>query len=476
MDEINYPVAELMDRYCFYRQKYVMMGKDFTRHINGRYTGKTVYNHLLGNIALCVFAGPSNTTFLSVDVDYKDAKVVHKVIDTMEDLGIPRDMIYVSTSGGKGYHVDIFFEESIYNWRAKVLYDLIIYFGGLNKRKVEYRPNASQAIKLPLGVHQKTGNRCWFVDRETLEPIESFEYIKTTQKIPAWVIDRVLKEGNKRRFNLLLHEAMAEELPVKSAQRTIRAPEQYQLTEPGTRHKTMIQVALSLYRNGGNYDSIHQGLEDWLLRQDQSLIKDPFEECMRDVDNITGWVMQKGRRRELGEDLTHEYTAETRIFKTDADRIITGSTKSARLMAFLFTIYCDRYEYCGIGQNKLCELLGIASKQTVVTAESDLADRKLFIKTRGGLRFTGDAYRKVTNKYRFPEEYHRSGECIKINETVTADNIYDLYIMAIATLCDGDVLKEHLTGKELEDCRLFHQAGGDANAAESSASDGSGTA
>lgn len=467
MDETNYPVVELMDRYCFYRQKYVMMGKDFTRHINGRFTGKTVYNHLLGNIALCVFAGPSNTKFLSVDVDYKDTKVVHKVVDTMEELGIPRDLIYVSTSGGKGYHVDIFFEESIYNWRAKVLYDLIIYFGGFNKNKVEYRPCAKQSIKIPLGVHQKTGNRCWFVDRETLEPIESFDYIKTTQKLPGWLIDKVIKEGNKRRFNLLLNEAIAEEQPVKPAKKSVRIPEYYQLTEPGTRHKTMIQVALSLYRNGGNYDSIHHGLEDWLLRQDQSLIKDPYEECMRDVDNITGWVMQKGRRRELGEDTTHEYTAETRIYKTDADRIITGSTKSARLMAFLFTIYCDRYEYCGVGQKKLCELLGISSKQTVVTAESDLADRKLFVKTKGGLRFTGDAYRKVTNKYRFPDDYKRSGKYYEITENVTADNIYDLYIKSIAALCDYDELAAHLTSKELEDCKHDAESGaGDAGGAD----------
>ena len=127
MSETEYPVEAVMERYCFYRQKYVMAGKGWIKHMPYRYTSKQVWEHINGGISLCVFAGPHKTKFLTFDVDMKDNDVVRRVADTLINLGIPEDAINVSLSGNKGYHMDIFFEDSVYNWKAKELYDLVIF-------------------------------------------------------------------------------------------------------------------------------------------------------------------------------------------------------------------------------------------------------------------------------------------------------------------------------------------------------------
>lgn len=458
--EEKYPVKEMLDRYGFYRQKYVMMRPEFTNHVDNPYTSKQMWEHLNGLMSLCVFAGPHNTSFLSIDVDMKDHEVVRKVINTMVELGFPRERIYVSDSGNKGYHVDVFFERSIYNWMARQMYDLIIFFGKLDKRKVEFRPTDKQAIKLPLGVHQKTGRRCWFVNPDTFEPIETFDYIATTEKIEPWRIDQILKDGNKRRFYIMLEEAKAKEADMAKTprKRRVAGASNIYIDEVGTRQQCMVEEALRLYRAGGDYDSIHRGLVDWMGLQDPAMYKDSWQECMRNIDNITGWVMRAGRRQELGDDPTHEYHTNIRIYRSDMNRILRAPTKNARLLAFLFTVFCDKYEFCGLSEKKLASLLSVQSKITVIKASDAIVEKKLFYKTKGGYRNIGNTLKPVTNKYKFPTDYQRSGEYIEINDMVTADNLYELYIRTLASMFDYKDLIMSLSKPELVDVRYIKEA------------------
>lgn len=472
-----YPVDMMMYRYAFYRQKYMIMGDNFVNWPKGKLGDRQMWEHLNGNISLCVLAGPASTLFLTFDIDLQDPEVVRKVMDVLVDLGVPREKIYVSTSGGKGYHVDLFFAGPMYNWKAKQLYDLVIYFGGLNPAKVEYRPTAGQSIKVPLGIHRKTGNRCWFLDRDTLEPIEDFDYINRTETIDVDIIEEAIKVGNRRRFDQMLADVLAEEPPEQKRTSTVakrmgnKTPASFDITEPGTRQKKMIELALYLYRHGGDFNSIYSDLEKWLMRQEPSMINDSFGECMRNARNIASWVMRKGKRQELGEDKTHDYHKNTRIFETDVKRIVQGKTKSARLLAFLITVFCDKYDFCGMGGDKLSEMTGIKSRMTIATAEKDLVDRKLFWKQAGGMKFAKSKLRKVTNKYRFPMDYDRGGEFIEIDGLVTAENIYELYIRTLAALLEEGDAKASLTAKEFKDWRMMRDA-----MAEGCDSDGGGEA
>ena len=95
----------------------------------------------------------------------------------LRSLGLPRDKAYVSFSGRKGYHVEVFFDRIVDLGSLFNLYCHVIKGGALNPEKVEFRPTPTMAIKLPLSVHGKTGNVCWFVDQATLKPIEDAAYI-----------------------------------------------------------------------------------------------------------------------------------------------------------------------------------------------------------------------------------------------------------------------------------------------------------
>ena len=159
---LKYNVSSaLLNLYCLYRQRWVcMIDPDHspypTQTIKHRFTDGDIMNHLDGKYCVCVFAGEHATKFLTFDVDLADAVVIHKLIDALADLGIPREYVYVSFSGRKGYHVDIFFKDFIYNNTAERLYWAAIEHSQLDPRKVEFRPTPRQAIKLPLGVHQAT--------------------------------------------------------------------------------------------------------------------------------------------------------------------------------------------------------------------------------------------------------------------------------------------------------------------------------
>ena len=445
---MGYPIETVMERYCFYRQKYVMAKGDIVRAMHSGYSSKQVWEHLNGNLSLCVYAGPSNTKFLTLDVDMRDPEIVHRAIATMVELGIPKEKIYVSESGNKGYHIDIFFAESIYNWKAKELYDLIIYFGGLNKRKVEYRPTATQAIKLPLGIHQRTGKRCWFVDRDTLEPIEDFRYIEATSPIDVAEIDRIIEQGNKLRFSRMISD-----MPTPGESQVSRMPRGetfIAIHEVGTRQSRMLDEALRLYRAGGDQASIERDLEIWMEKQNPALYKDTQEECRRNIVNIAKWVVRKGRRSETKKKDPVDTNHGIRIYRSDAERIISRPTKTARMLAFLITVYCDRYGECGLSQQKMGEILSIKSRRIIVEAAKAMG---CFDSKQGGLKNAGGELKRVTTKYSFPEGYSRDGEYIILDTNITSDNVYSMYLKAIGRLCDDGELRKALKKPEYADMR-----------------------
>ena len=97
---------------------------------------------------------------MAFDVDTQD-NAYDDTLELVELLvtyyGIDQQFIYVSNSGNKGYHVELFFDRAI-QWRAlEPFYLEVIEKLDKTKKEVELRPTAN-GLKLPLGVHRKTGN------------------------------------------------------------------------------------------------------------------------------------------------------------------------------------------------------------------------------------------------------------------------------------------------------------------------------
>lgn len=137
---------------------------------NGAYcklTSGVLLNHLEQKYAICVYSGKWGSKFMCFDVDDGNKETVFQIISELEKLGIPHRMIYVSYSGGKGYHVELFCQEIISTEQWYRMYLTVIHLGNLEQHKVEFRPTHTQSIKLPLSCHAKSGNVCWYVDRDT---------------------------------------------------------------------------------------------------------------------------------------------------------------------------------------------------------------------------------------------------------------------------------------------------------------------
>ena len=220
------------------------------------------------------------------------------------------------------------------------------------------------------------------------------------------------------------------------------------IEESGTRQKKMVEQALRLYREGGTQDSIEDGLESWLQLQNPAFYKDSYEECRRNIVNIAKWVMRKGVRGAAAEKRVVSPQNRIYIYQSDAERILAMPTKTARMMAFLITAYCDKYGVCSLGQDKMCEILSIKSRRIIVQAAKEM---KCFDSVKGGLKNVKNELKKVTTKYTFPECYERSGEVVSITAPITADNIYEIYLGTIGDLCNGEDLKKRLKKPEYED-------------------------
>ena len=193
-----------------------------------------------------VFAGKWGSKFLCFDVDDGSKESVATIIHELVKLGLNRNQIHVSFSGRKGYHVEIFFEGIVSTDRLHLLYQHVIQNGDLDPHKVEFRPTHTSAIKLPLSVHAKTGNVCWFVDRNTFEPVENTDYLLQIQPIPASSIELVLARCHVAELTSPSIGAASEAGKASPDTRNLGTVVQ----QPGTRHNIMRNMVVYMRTHG----------------------------------------------------------------------------------------------------------------------------------------------------------------------------------------------------------------------------------
>lgn len=194
MEDNKKYIKALNDLYISHRGKYLVQYPKgiYQTMIAGEKKAKNLcdgflYNHFKGTHTYGVFAGGYGTKFMTFDVDTKENAryMTMKLVNTLvEEFGVPYKDIHVSFSGSKGYHVDLFFD-FMQNRHIEVFYNKVIKEMGVDTSEIELRPTPSQGVKLPLGVHQKTGNTCWFVDTVTLEPIQDKDHILSIKPMSA---------------------------------------------------------------------------------------------------------------------------------------------------------------------------------------------------------------------------------------------------------------------------------------------------
>lgn len=456
--------AEIVDMlkktYCFYRQKYVFMTAKYTKTVPHYYKDPVIESHLGGYYALAVFAGEKVTRFITADIDAGGKAAVRKVMDAFAELGIPRDRMYVSTSGKKGYHVDIFFSPWIYNEKAKNLYDLMIWRSGLDPKKVEFRPTNRQAVKIPLGLHATTRNRCWFLDRDTLEPIEDMGFIKSIMPVQADEILPMLKEWNKRRWNELYAEMVCnnsgkDDTIVKDINFDTSYYESKTLTQPGTRHDTMLEIAHDLRTYGANKHQIAKALRGFYYRQDPAMIESAERIVLDDIEEIAEWAEENvivTRYRQVSNSAEPK---RYKIDKYDISAILMAPTDAARRVAFLIYAYCKMFGAAHISYEKIAEDTGCSSA-SAKNAIKVLVERRIVNRESGGCHYKNGSLIRKANTYFIPKnhifgcppEESLVAEEIEVSEKITQETFLPIYYGVLRGLCKPEYIKNYMTKPE----------------------------
>ena len=413
--------------------------------------------HIKGDLTYGIFNGGYFNKFITFDIDFSEHSLARwttlKLIDVLvTEFNIKCKDIHVSLSGGKGYHIDLFFDkplpvETTKSFYTKVMQQMGIIEGG----KIEFRPSWEQGVKLPLGVHQVTGNRCWFVNNETLEPIESFEYLLDVKPMDTTVItdlDFGLTDEQTQEFEAVAAETdiTVNVLDLSAAlQKAGRILEAGRLVASNTRHDTTIILACFFNSQGfEREDAVETILEILHNTPREYFSKDSTPELWRkETERLTKYVFEK--------DLTlGNVNKPIRIYKSEILAVLQCGTFRQKQMLYSMLVTSKRYgKTFYLTTNTAMKMIGTTSRDTVQRAIKEL-EKNGFIEYRrkGEIDFartreTGQVRHKP-NKYRLliaePAENEPSIE-------VTANqNIIDVAY----ALCDVKEIRTYVKRWEFE--------------------------
>lgn len=353
-----------------------------------------LHGHLNGRYNIAVYASEKSARFICFDVDTMDKDLVLRLIDTLVGFGFERSEIHPSISGGKGYHVEIFIDLPEANATLYKLYRAVIEIGGFDRRKVEFRPTSKQAIRLPLSRHYKTGNMAWYCNVDTLDPIETTNYIFE------------IRPMERARFEEIVRGIKLEKHAVRNAPYEVEGPSAIfnygkhpapVITQPGTRHELMVKYARWLRGCGCSGAEIYKILIDWVADQDRGLITSTDEEIEKDAALIAEWAGRLVIEKESGDRIVDFGKGVFRF--EDLNYILNGRNKNERRILFRSVLSQKVFGKDQASQRLIGESLGIA-EMTAKHRIEDLVERGV-IQRFGGKRGikSGGRFFSTSNSY-----------------------------------------------------------------------------
>lgn len=319
-------------------------------------TMKKIQGHLAGFFNIGVFASNISAKFICFDIDVDDKELVMRVIDRLVDLGFSRKYIYPSISGGKGYHVEIFVDEPVRNETLYKLYRAVVEGGGFDKHVVEFRPQKGLSVRMPLSEHYKTGQVGWYCDAETLEPIESQDYLFEIKQMRRESFCDIVK-----RIKLKSNGVNKSSYKVRDPDHIILEEKEYHIpmvTEPHTRHALMTKYAVWLRGCGFDQGEIYKRLMEWVDIQQRDLMESSDEEIEEDARLIAEWAGGK-QIRNKGTTMIREY-GRVEFDAEDLNYILNGKTKSDRRILFRSVLSQKLFGKDHAAQRVIADSLGMS--------------------------------------------------------------------------------------------------------------------
>lgn len=413
--------------------------------------------HLKGDITYGIFSGGHFNKFITFDVDCKEnptarwatLKLVNVIV---EDFGIKRSDIHVSFSGSKGYHIDIFFDKPILVTDLMSFYKSVIAtVGEIPDGQIEFRATSTQGVKLPLGVHQKTGNRCWFVDNQTLEPIENYDYLLEVEPISAEIItenDFGLTDEQVSEFERV---AASTDITVnavdlsQASQNAAQIIETGRLIQSGTRHKTTFTLACFGNTQGWDEAETVSVIMDILLATPREYFSEGStpDYWQKEAERLVSYVFEK--------DISITSSDKPLvIYKSEILAVLSCGTFRQKQLAYAMLITSKRYGdifYLTIGT--AMKMIGTTSRTTVTSAVKKLIEvgfikyhRKAEVDRARSLEIGQVRYKP--NKYRLAIEKPTEGE-----NSVEVNADHDIIEVALM-LCDISEIRKHVKRREFD--------------------------
>lgn len=268
-----------------------------------------LHSHVKGVSTVGTYSNPYFTKFICFDVDTKDEsrETTLNLVNTLEEMNISREDIHVSLSGDKGYHVEIFFDRTISTENLKSFYNKVLERSGDKPSEVEFRPTDTQGVKIPLGIHLRTGNRCWYVDNTTLKPIEDSNYILGIRRVDSelFISEQLeledvifLKEEEADEFEKLTDGVSLSAIDLLGIKKDLKVIlERNELIEKDSRNKITLAMSMYLRDEGKELKTAEGIINSVMLNTKETMegyIDSSTTKIQRETRKIVRYVYRKG--------------------------------------------------------------------------------------------------------------------------------------------------------------------------------------
>nr|WP_144922358.1 hypothetical protein [Paenibacillus bovis] len=389
LEKYSQAIGKLNELYITSRRRYLVQTES-TYYTNDRSKSPKVWTlndgmlarHLEGTNTYGVFNARDVNKFMTFDIDFADdteagQRATKEIIATLiTQYNITLDDIHVSISGNKGYHIDLFFDEMLPVELAEKFYHNVIKDAGYPSDKVEFRPTWAQGVKLPLGKHQRTGRRCWFVNPRTLEPIKSFDYLNDVKPIPSALIkDGAIELTDEQEAEFREIEARTDTSVTAvdtsdALKKSAEILKEGRLIASNTRHSTTVKLAIFFHSQGFEREEAIEAIMEVLLNTPR--------EYFSKGSTPDYWRKETERIVNLAFDRNYSLGNADKpitIYRSEIIEVLKVGTFRQKQMAYAMLVTSKRYgKVFYLTMKSGMEMLGTKSKPTVNTAIKKLVE------------------------------------------------------------------------------------------------------
>lgn len=262
---------------------------------------------------------------------------------------------HVVCSGGKGYHIILFFNEPVQHTMAKSLYEYVVNHPDVprDQLQIELLP-FTRAVKLPLGIHWPTRRFAIFVDPLTLVPVsDPYRYYLGIRPMDKRTLDHFVAEPQAQRphrRNVRLDDSWSSQVTELAYRIGIQMP--------GTRHNTTLRAAAYVCArlNPSSFQEFYDAMMEWSQIQYQvnrNNIRTSWSNHIRDLGRITEYVWK--HRFTGGISLSVDFTA------ADVHWVVQQTNSLAAQQLLLAALY--QYRLTGgsfyFGFHRMQDLTGL---------------------------------------------------------------------------------------------------------------------